>query len=399
MGIELRQRSAGGAGEGDRRIEIFSDVAETALIIAKIGNGLNDLKTAKTVMEIGLFVFPGFQLLDLSGPLAAFEIAQRFHGAAGYHPRVVSLAGGLVPSSSGVELNSEKIGRKKFDTLLVVGGDEMAAPCGCGRTRRSLRSAAEKARRVASICTGAYLLAETGLLDGRRVTTHWRFAPELLRKHPTLRVETDRIYVRDGRFWSSAGITAGIDLSLALIGDDFGEEVARKVAQDLVVFHRRPGGQSQYSALLELDAQSERIGLVMSYARENLTADLSVEALAERAHLSPRQFARVFAEETGRTPAKAVEQLRLEAARVRVEENLSESLEEIAMAVGFADPERMRRAFIRVLGQPPQGLRRTARQQSGVAGAIRRRGDTSPERGRSSQRRAAGSEAHNPGTG
>ncbi|WP_221029805.1 GlxA family transcriptional regulator [Actomonas aquatica] len=316
-------------------------------------------------MEIGLFVFPGFQLLDLSGPLAAFEIAQRFHGAAVYHPRVVSLDGGLMPSSSGVELNSEKIGRKKFDTLLVVGGDEMSAPCGCRRTRNSLRGAAEKARRVASICTGAYLLAETGLLDGRRVTTHWRFAPELLRKHPTLRVETDRIYVRDGRFWSSAGITAGIDLSLALIGDDFGEEVARKVAQDLVVFHRRPGGQSQYSALLELDAKSDRIGMVMTYARENLTADLSVEALAERAHLSPRQFARVFAEETGRTPAKAVEQLRVEAARVRVEENLSESLEEIAMAVGFTDPERMRRAFIRVFGQPPQGLRRTARQQRG----------------------------------
>jgi transcriptional regulator GlxA family with amidase domain len=296
--------------------------------------------------------------------LAAFEIAQRFHGAAVYRPHVVSLAGGLTPSSCGVALDTQRAGRKVFDTLLVIGGDEMSAPCGCLRTRRSLRRAAEKSRRVASICTGAYLLAETGLLDGRRVTTHWRFAPELLRKHPSIQVEPDRIYVRDGRFWSSAGITAGIDLSLALIGDDFGEAVAKRVAQDMVVFHRRPGGQSQYSALLELDTTSERIAKVMSYAREHLDEDLSVEILAERANLSPRQFARVFREETGKTPAKAIEQLRVEAARVRVEDNRSESLEEIARSVGFEDPERMRRAFIRAFGQPPQSLRRHARRES-----------------------------------
>lgn len=314
-------------------------------------------------MDIGFFIFPGFQLLDLSGPLAAFEIAQRFHGASGYRPKVVSLAGGLVRSSIGVELNSARLGRREFDTLLIVGGDEIAAPCRCARTRRALAAAAGRARRVASICTGAYLLAETGLLEGRRVTTHWRFASELVRKHPGLRVEPDRIFVRDGRFWSSAGITAGIDLTLALIADDFGEGVSRRVAQDLVVFYRRPGGQSQYSALLELDSKSDRVALVMAYARENLAADLSVEALAERASLSPRQFARVFLAETGRTPAKAVEQLRVEAARVRVEENLSESLEEIAGAVGFSDPERMRRAFIRAFGQPPQGLRRGARRR------------------------------------
>lgn len=311
-------------------------------------------------MKIGFFIFPGFQLLDLAGPLGAFEVAQRFHGATAYELEVVSLGGGLVPSSGGCELNSTPLAGRRFDTLLVVGGDAMDAVVKDRQTIDLLRVAGDAVRRLASICTGALLVAETGLLANRQVTTHWRFAPALSAAHPELRLAPDRIYLRDGKFWSSAGITAGIDLSLALIGDDFGDEVARKVAQDLVVFHQRPGGQSQYSALLKVNARSERIALVLSHIREHLADRLSVEELAAEVGLSPRQFARIFRDETGLTPAKAVEQLRVETARLRVEGNRSESLEEIARATGFQDLERMRRAFLRTFGSPPQSLRRQA---------------------------------------
>lgn len=311
-------------------------------------------------MKVAFFIFPGFQLLDLAGPLAAFEIAKRFHAATPYRPVVVAERAGLVPSSSGVAVEAKGLGRVAPDTLIITGGDDTSSACVDHAMIGHLSRTATKARRVASICTGAFLLAETGLLDGKRVTTHWRFAPDLRQKHPQIKLESDRIFVRDGRFWTSAGITAGIDLSLALIADDFGEEIAKRVAQDLVVYQRRPGGQSQYSALLEIDSRSERIALVLAYAREHLTAPLSVDELAAQANLSPRQFARVFAEETGLTPAKAVERLRVEAASVRIEENRSESLQEIASATGFNDLERMRRAFIRFYGHPPQARRRQA---------------------------------------
>jgi len=309
-------------------------------------------------MKVAFFVFPGFQLLDLAGPLAAFEIAKRFHAATAYRPVVVAERAGLVPSSSGLPVQAAALGRAGPDTLIITGGDNTEQACVDKAMIRRLGASAQKARRVASICTGAFLLAETGLLDDRRVTTHWRFAPDLQRKHPDLHLESDRIFIRDGRFWTSAGITAGIDLSLALIADDFGEEIAKKVAQDLVVYQRRPGGQSQYSALLDIDTRSERIALALAYARENLTSALSVDELAEQTNLSPRQFARVFAAETGLTPAKAVERLRVEAASVRIEEHPSESLAEVAASTGFRDLERMRRAFIRFYGHPPQAHRR-----------------------------------------
>lgn len=309
-------------------------------------------------MKVAFFVFPGFQLLDLAGPLAAFEIAKRFHAATPYRPTVVAEHAGLVPSSSGVPVQASALGRTAPDTLIITGGDDTDQACVDTAMIRHLNTSAKKARRVASICTGAFLLAETGLLDGRKVTTHWRFAPEFKRKHPDIQLESDRIFIRDGRFWTSAGITAGIDLSLALIADDFGEEIAKKVAQDLVVYQRRPGGQSQYSALLDIDTRSERIALALSYAREHLSEPLSVDDLAAQSSLSPRQFARVFAQETGLTPAKAIERLRVEAAAVRIEANRAESLQEIANATGFNDLERMRRAFLRYYGQPPQGFRR-----------------------------------------
>lgn len=213
---------------------------------------------------------------------------------------------------------------------------------------------------MTSVCTGAYLLAEAGLLDGRRATTHWGQSERFARRFPQVRLEADRIFVRDGEVWTSAGITAGIDLALALIEDDLGVEVARRTAQELVVHHRRPGGQSQFSALLDMGGVNGRFADLMDWVRERLAERLNVERLADRAAMSPRHFARAFAAETGLTPAKAVERLRLEAARLRVE-TTHEPIDRVAEAAGFGDPERMRRAFLRAFGQPPQALRRAAR--------------------------------------
>ena len=223
-----------------------------------------------------------------------------------------------------------------------------------------IRTAAAGARRTASVCMGAFLLAASGLLDGQRATTHWRFAAKLQAMYPALRVDGDRIFVNEGGVWTSAGMTAGIDMTLALIEEDLGRDISRAVARMLLVYYRRPGGQMQYSSLLDLDPESDRIRRTLSFAREHLSEPLSVEQLAEVAHLSLRQFSRAFIAATGMSPAKAVERLRVEAARPMVEDS-RETLEAIARAVGFADPERMRQSFVRVSGQPPRTLRRAAR--------------------------------------
>jgi transcriptional regulator GlxA family with amidase domain len=223
-----------------------------------------------------------------------------------------------------------------------------------------IRAARGRARRTASVCSGAFILAAAGLLDGRRATTHWGRAAELARAYPKVHIEPDRIFIRDRAIWTSAGVTAGIDLALALVADDLGEDVAKRAAQQLVVYYRRPGGQSQFSALLEADRPSSRFSPVLAWARARLDERLSVDRLADRAAMSPRHFARAFAAETGMTPAKAIERLRLEAAREQVESG-AEPIEGIAACTGFTDPERMRRAFIRAFGQPPQALRRTAK--------------------------------------
>lgn len=219
---------------------------------------------------------------------------------------------------------------------------------------------ASKARRIASVCTGAVLLAGTGLLDGRRATTHWRYARELQRRQPAVRVEPDMIYIAEGNVWTSAGGTAGIDLALALIEADHGIEISRSVARDLVVHHRRPGGQSQFSEMSQLEPESDRIRLALSFARQNLDKPLPLERLADAASLSPRQFGRAFRQETGETPARAVERLRVEAAHIRLRDG-SEPVEQIAVAVGFSDPERMRRAFVKIHGMSPQSIRRMSR--------------------------------------
>ena len=204
---------------------------------------------------------------------------------------------------------------------------------------------------------GRVLLAGAGLLDGRRATTHWSRARELQAGFPAVSVEADRIYVADGPVWTSAGVTAGIDLALALIEADHGVELARRVARELVVYHRRPGGQSQFSALSQMEPESDRMRLALAFAREHLSEPLPIERLAEAVRLSPRQFGRAFHKQTGQTPAKAIERLRVEAAHLRLQDG-SEPVETIARAVGFRDPERMRRAFVARYGQPPQAIRR-----------------------------------------
>ena len=218
-----------------------------------------------------------------------------------------------------------------------------------------VRRTAKSCRRVTSVCSGTFILAAAGLLDGLRATTHWQAAAFLQRKYPGIRVESDRIFVKEGAIWTSAGVTAGIDLSLALIEEHLGPEVAKAVARQLVVYYRRPGGQSQFSALLELESTSDRVQRALSFARTHLCEVMSVEQLAKAAGLSPRQLGRIFLAETGQTPAKAVERLRTEAAKARIEQS-DESIEGIAHAVGFVDPERMRRAFVRTFGHPPQAL-------------------------------------------
>jgi transcriptional regulator GlxA family with amidase domain len=247
----------------------------------------------------------------------------------------------------------------RFDTLVVAGGLGAYEALKDGAILDYLRVSARASRRVASVCSGAFLIAEAGLLDGKRATTHWSRSRLFAQRYPDVRLEPDRIFVRDGKIWSSAGITAGVDLALALIADDLGEMVARRVAQQLVVYRRRPGDQSQFSALLEMERPEGRFGSLLGSARERLGEPLTVERLAERAAMSPRNFARRFAEETGVTPARAVERLRVEAARDRVEGGRV-PIEAIAAEIGFGDPERMRRAFLRAYGQPPQALRRAA---------------------------------------
>jgi transcriptional regulator GlxA family with amidase domain len=309
---------------------------------------------------IGVVIFPDFQLLDAAGPISVFEIAARFAGAA---PSIKTLAvtPGPVRSSSGVEMLAR--GLKPYgaiSTLIIAGGEGVDAAARCEHTLAFVRGIAKRGSRLASVCSGAFILAEAGLLDGRGATTHWQRTRQFLKAYPKVKLEPDRIFVRDGDIWSSAGITAGIDLALALVAEDHGEEIAQKTARQLVLYHRRSGGQSQFSSLLELKAPSGRFAALLAWAREHLDKPLTVEDLAGQAGMSSRHFARAFIAETGTTPSKAVERLRIEVARQRVQSS-SEAIELVAQSTGFRDPERMRRAFIRAFGQPPQSLRRAAR--------------------------------------
>nr|WP_175486686.1 GlxA family transcriptional regulator [Pseudomonas sp. NFR09] len=312
--------------------------------------------------RIGFFVFPHFQLLDITGPLAVFQVCNGLLNQAQYSLHVVSLYGGSMSSTAGINIFTDRAAGLAFDTLMISGGAGSQEISNDTQHATLMRSLAASTRRVASVCTGAFLLAGAGLLDGRRATTHWRYANVLQKDYPKVRVEADAIFIQDGHIWSSAGVTSGIDLALALVEQDQGPDLSRAVAREMVVYHRRQGGQTQFSAMLQLEASSDRIQKTLAYAAEHLSNDLSVSVLAQVAALSERQFGRSFRAETGETPARAVERLRAEAARVRLEGG-RESIETVARTVGFNDPEIMRRAFIRLFGHPPQALRRAARDK------------------------------------
>ncbi|MFN7056590.1 GlxA family transcriptional regulator [Hyphomonas sp.] len=310
--------------------------------------------------EIAILLFEDFQLLDASGPVAAFEMPMRGMEPPPYRLALYSLDGGAVRSSSGAAMLTEALPNSLApDTLIVSGGEGTHAAIADARLIDAIRRISARARRTASVCSGAFLLAEAGLLDGRRATTHWRRAEALAGRYPEVQVEADRIYVRDGKFWTSAGISAGIDLALALIEDDLGPETARRAARELVLYHRRQGGQSQFSVMQDIGRAAGRFDALIGWVQANLAADLGVERLAAEAAMSPRNFARLFRAETGTTPARFIEKLRLEAARARIEGS-RQSLQDIAAATGFGEAERMRTAFLRAYGQPPMVLRRQA---------------------------------------
>ncbi|HET7717497.1 MAG TPA: GlxA family transcriptional regulator [Bauldia sp.] len=306
--------------------------------------------------SVAIVIHPGFQLLDVAGPTTAFEIAARFRPGS-YDRVLLAPGGGMVESSSGVSLTAEPLRAGRFDTVLVSGGEIVRSMAAMQEIVEWLKRV--EARRIASVCSGAFLLAGAGLLDGRRATTHWASTGHFAKLYPKVKLDAERIFIRDDPVWTSAGISAGIDLALALIEDDLGPETARRTAQQLVVHQRRPGGQSQFSALVELGGRTGRFAGLVDWMRAHLAEPLTVERLADRAAMSPRNFARAFTAETGTTPAKAVERLRLEIARVAVETTRA-PLDRIAEEVGFGDAGRMRRAFLRTLGQPPQALRRAA---------------------------------------
>lgn len=322
-----------------------------------------------------MVIFDGLQPLDAVGPLEVFALAnyerQRLAPGAppAYRTETVAAAAGVVTAHSGLRLIADRAYRAVgpgVDTLIVAGGDVRAAAADRA-LRRWLVACAGRVRRLAAVCTGAYVLAAAGLLDGRRATTHWRAAADLARRHPRVRVEPDAIFVRDGRVWTSAGVTAGIDLALAMVEEDLGHVLALAVARRLVVFLKRPGGQSQFSSHLAAQTPPPgRLRDLPAWIVDHLDADLGVERLAARLAMSPRTFARVFRHETGVTPAKFVERARLDAAR-RLLEDEALGLDDVAARAGFASAERMRRAFRRHLRVLPFDYRRRFRRDPAAA--------------------------------
>jgi transcriptional regulator GlxA family with amidase domain len=310
--------------------------------------------------RVGFIVPDGFQLMSLAA-LAAFEIANLPPIGPRYDVRLLSERGGPVLSSSGMTLQTMAFEDPAFDTVIVGSITGMEVPPSNANLIALVQAASKASRRTASICSGAFVLAEAGLLDGRRATMHWAHAASFRARFPDVRTEEDRIYINDGPMWTSAGMTAGIDLVLALIDDDLGPEATKMVAKLLVMNQRRLGGQTQHSALLDMTPKSDRIELVLAHIRQNLRNALSIEELAVVASLSPRQFSRAFLADTGQSPAKAVERLRLEAARFMIEEG-RHTVNVVAQETGFADRERMRRAFLRTFGVPPEVLRYNVRR-------------------------------------
>lgn len=316
--------------------------------------------------RVAILLYPGLQSLDVTGPLEVFAGASAALAAArrpdpGYE--VITLAARAAPmrASSGLTLLPDGPLPARpglIDTLIVPGGHGRREAARDQTLLSWLARAGQRVRRLASVCTGAFLLADAGLLKGRTVTTHWAYAKQLADLHPDLTVDPDPIFLTDGNLWTSAGVTAGIDLALAMVEQDHDRRLALQIARHLVMFLRRPGSQSQFSATLAAqEPQREPLREIQRHVLERLAADHSVQAMAARAHMSPRHFARAFAAETGLTPARYVEQARLEAARRSLEET-RQPVEAIARACGFGTAETMRRCFLRALGIPPAEYRR-----------------------------------------
>jgi transcriptional regulator GlxA family with amidase domain len=305
--------------------------------------------------DVLFLVYPGAQPIDLSGPFQAFTTAEEEAGGGVYRLRVASMTPGSVSLAGGLPIVAGPVPRSSPHTLIVPGGPGVHAARTSDPLLRTLLRLAGGASRVCSVCTGAFLLAAVGLLEGRRVTTHWRSCGRLAEEFPILKVEADPIWVRDGPVWTSAGVTAGIDLALALIEEDLGAPMAARVARRLVVYVRRPGGQAQYSAPLAMQ-ENESFAPLMAWLGENLHRDLGSEDLAERAGMAPRTFHRRFLAATGTTPAKAIARLRLDRARVLMETTRL-SLLAVAGRSGFGSEERLRRAFLRSHGITPSEWR------------------------------------------
>ena len=324
--------------------------------------------------RIVIVAFPDVQTLDVVGPAEVFSMADRLANGGEYAVEVVASSADAVTTGSGLRLLPHRAltgVRGPIDTLIVAGGTGVVDAQRDERLIRWIRSAAARSRRVASVCTGAFLLAEAGLLDGRRATTHWSACEALRRQYPQVEVDGAPIFVRDGDVYTAAGVTAGIDLALALVEDDLGAAVARDAARWLVLFLRRPGNQAQFSSgPAWKPADRAPLRDLQSWIADNLTADLSVPALAERAFMSPRNFARAFRREVGTTPAAYVEQVRLERARAELEAG-DASVDAVAAMCGFGTVETMRRAFQRTFDVNPAAYRSRFRTRGGSHDADR----------------------------
>ncbi len=339
--------------------------------------------TGKT-RSIVVLAYDNVLLLDVASTVQAFSTYSTLLSSPeqpAYSVRVVSARGGLIQTSAGVPIMSEPLPdlhTTEIDTLMVCGGIGRHMALKDERMLAWLRSASTRARRVCSVCSGAFILAAAGLLKGRRVVTHWKYCDDLRLAHPDLQVEDDALFVHDGKFWTSAGVTAGIDLTLALLKEDHGHTRTMEVARHMVVFMKRPGGQSQFSQLLAEPVERARSGfadliedilLPLLMISEHLGEPLDVELLAERAHMSPRHFTRVFREQMQCPPAKFVERMRVETARRLLEETPLQ-VAAVAERCGFGDEERMRRAFLRQLKVSPSAYRERFDSRDGTAAAV-----------------------------
>lgn len=316
--------------------------------------------------RLGFIGYDKITSLDLVGPLEAFAAANFHAGRRVYESMVVSRTGKVFRGENGLRICADMAfaAAPAFDTLLVPGGSGLREPSIGGPVAAFVEARAPSTRRVTSVCTGLLALAEAGLMNGRRATTHWRYADLVARRFPDIHLEPDALYVRDGKFFTSAGITAGIDLALALIADDLGEAISLAVARELVVYLKRPGGQSQFSEPLQFQSRAgDRFSALAAWIIRNLNNDLSVESLAARMNLGARHFSRSFASAFGAPPARYIERLRLDEARRRLA-RFGQSIEVISASVGYASPDAFRRAFERRFGIGPSAYRKTVKPQN-----------------------------------